>query len=68
MIICVLVASIAALMFSTAIALRRQLPLGRKLGLLTSLILMLVFFPFGVYGWWFLTSDRGKEMYSVKPG
>ena len=63
MIICLALFLIAALMFSTAIAMKRQVPLGRKLGLLTAPILMLIFWPFGVYSWWFLHTDGAKKLY-----
>jgi heme/copper-type cytochrome/quinol oxidase subunit 3 len=65
-IICATVFLIAALMFSTAIAMRRQAPFGRKLGLLAAAVLMLIFWPFGVYSWWFLQSDGAKKMYGVE--
>lgn len=65
LIICGLVFLIAALMFTTAIAMRLEVPLGRQLGLLTAAILMLIFFPAGVYAWWFLHTDGAKRMYGV---
>jgi hypothetical protein len=63
MIICLSLVLIAALMFSTAIAMKRQVPLGRKLGFLTAAILMLIFWPFGVYSWWFLHTDGARKLY-----
>jgi hypothetical protein len=65
LIICGLVLFIAVLMFTTAIAMRLQVPLGRQLGLLTAAILILIFLPAGVYIWWFLHTDGAKRMYGV---
>lgn len=58
---------IAALMFSTAIAMRRQRPVGRTLGLLAAAVLIIIFWPVGVYSWWFFHSDGAKKMYGVAP-
>ena len=57
---------IAVLMFSTAIAMRRQKPVGRKLGLLSAAVLIIILWPAGVYSWWFLHSDGAKKMYGVQ--
>ena len=57
---------VAALMFSTAIAMRRQRPVGRKLGLLAAAVLIIICWPAGVYSWWFLHSEGAKKMYRVK--
>lgn len=57
---------VAALMFSTAIAMRRKEPIGRKLGLLAAAVLIIVFWPAGVYSWWFLHSDGAKKMYGIQ--
>jgi hypothetical protein len=61
-----LVLIIAVLMFSTAITMRRQKPVGRKLGLLSAAVLIIIFWPAGVYSWWFLHSDGAKKVYGVQ--
>jgi len=58
---------VAVLMLSTAVTMRRQKPVGRKLGLLAAAILIIIFWPAGVYSWWFLHSDGAKKMYGVTP-
>ena len=58
--------AMALLMFSTAIAMHRQKPLGRRLALLADGFLMVFFWPAGAYSWWFLHSDRAKRMYGVR--
>ncbi|HEX5701889.1 MAG TPA: hypothetical protein VFX97_01565 [Pyrinomonadaceae bacterium] len=59
---------VAALMFSTAIAMRRQKPIGRKLGLFAAGVLIVLFWPAGVYSWWFFHSDGAKRIYGVQKG
>lgn len=59
---------IAALMVSTAIAMRRQKPIGRKLGLFAAGVLIVLFWPAGVYSWWFFHSAGAKKMYGVQKG
>jgi len=61
-----LVFLIAALMFSTAITMRRQKPAGRRLGLMAAAVLIIIFWPAGVYSWWFFHSDGAKRMYGLK--
>lgn len=60
------VALMAILMFSTAIAMRRQKPSGRRLALLAAGFLIIFFWPAGVYSWWFFHSEGAKRMYGVK--
>ena len=57
---------VTLLMFSTAIAMRRQKPIGRKLGLFAAGVLIVLFWPAGVYSWWFFHSDGAKKMYEVQ--
>lgn len=57
---------IAALMFSTAIAMRRQKPAGRRLGLIAAAVMIIIFWPAGVYSWWFFHSEGAKRLYGVK--
>ena len=59
--------AMALLMFSTAIAMHRQKPLGRRLALLAAGFLIIFFWPAGVYSWWFLHSAGAKKMYGVAP-
>lgn len=60
------VALMALLMFSTAIAMRRRKPFGRRLALLAVGFLIIFFWPAGVYSWWFLHSAGAKQMYGGK--
>jgi hypothetical protein len=57
---------VALLMFMTAIAMHRKKPIGRKLALWSAALLIIVFWPAGIYSWWFLHSDGAKQMYGVK--
>ncbi|HMG72793.1 MAG TPA: hypothetical protein VK582_04775 [Pyrinomonadaceae bacterium] len=57
---------VALLMFSTAFALHRKKPLGRKLALWSVSVLFMVFWPAAIYSWWFLHSQGAKQMYGVK--
>ncbi|MFZ0748653.1 MAG: hypothetical protein WAM70_04770 [Pyrinomonadaceae bacterium] len=57
---------VTLLMFSTAIAMRRQKPIGRKLGLFAAGVLIVLFWPAGVYSWWFFHSAGAKKMYGVQ--
>jgi glycerol uptake facilitator-like aquaporin len=60
------VALMALLMFSTAIAMNRRKPFGRRLALLAAGFLIIFFWPAGIYSWWFLHSDGAKRMYGMK--
>lgn len=57
---------VALLMFMTAIAMHRRKPFGRKLALWSSALLIIVFWPAGIYSWWFMHSKGAKQMYGVK--
>ncbi len=57
---------VALLMFTTAIAMHREKPLGRRLALWSSALLIIIFWPAGIYGWWFMHSDGAKQMYGVR--
>lgn len=61
-----IVLCIALLMFTTAIAMQRKKPTGRKLALWSAAVLIILFWPAGIYSWWFLHSDGAKQMYGVK--
>jgi hypothetical protein len=56
----------ALLFWSTAIALHRRKPLGRRLAFLTAGVLVIIAWPGAVYTWWFIHSDGAKQMYGVK--
>jgi hypothetical protein len=55
----------ALLFWSTAIAMHRRKPLGRKLALISA-VALLMFWPLTAYIWWFMHSEGAKEMYGVK--
>ena len=57
---------IAVLMLSTAVAMYRQKATGRKLGLISAAVLIIICWPAGIYSWWFFHSDGAKKMYGVK--
>jgi uncharacterized membrane protein (UPF0136 family) len=61
-----LVFFIALVMFITALAMHRKKPLGRKLALLSSALLIIIFWPAGIYSWWSMHSEGAKRMYGVK--
>ena len=56
----------ALLLWSTAVAMYRRKPLGRKLALLSAVLVLPMFWPIGVYAWWFMHSDGAKQIYGVK--
>jgi hypothetical protein len=53
------------LFWSTAIAMHRRKPVGRKLALISAAML-LMFWPLTAYIWWFMHSEGAKQMYGVK--
>jgi hypothetical protein len=53
------------LYWSTAIAMHRRKPVGRKLALISAPTL-LMFWPLVTYIWWFMHSEGAKQMYGVK--
>ncbi len=57
---------VAILFWSTAIAMYRQKPSGRKLSLIAAVVAIPIVWPVGVYTWWFMHSDGAKRMYGVK--
>lgn len=57
---------IALLMFATAFAMRRKKPVGRTLALWSAALLIILFWPAGVYSWWFIHSEGARQMYGVK--
>jgi MFS family permease len=54
---------LALLFLSTAVLLYRRKRLGRKLGLVSAVILFLLGPPLAAYIWWFLHSEGGKLLY-----
>lgn len=57
---------VAILYWSTAIAMYRRKPIGRKLSLVAAVLAIPIVWPVGVYTWWFMHSDGAKQMYGVK--
>ena len=56
----------ALLFWSTAIAMYRRKPLGRKLALIAAVVAFPIGGYVGIYTWWFMHSDGAKKMYGVK--
>jgi glycerol uptake facilitator-like aquaporin len=65
-IVFVVLLALAVLLISTALAMNKKKPVGRKLALWAAPFLFLMFWPGGIYSWWFLHSDGAKQMYGVK--
>jgi hypothetical protein len=57
---------VAILFWSTALAMYRKKPIGRKLSLLAAILAIPIVWPVGVYTWWFMHSEGAKRMYGVK--
>jgi hypothetical protein len=57
---------IAVLFWFTAVAEYRRKPLGRKLALISAAVALPIFWPVGVYTWWFMHSEGAKQIYGVK--
>lgn len=53
------------LYWSTAIAMHRRKPVGRKLALISAPTLLMCW-PLVSYIWWFMHSEDAKQMYGVK--
>jgi hypothetical protein len=62
-----LVFLIAFLMFSTAIAMRKKKPIGRKLAKYSAALLIVICWPAGIYAWWFVHSEGAKQLYNSNP-
>jgi hypothetical protein len=56
---------LAVLMFSTAIAMLKRKPIGRSLALFSAVPLLIIFWPAGVYSWWFMHSDGARHLYNA---
>lgn len=56
----------ALLFWSTAIAMYRRKPLGRKLALIAAVVAFPIGGYVGIYTWWFMHSEGAKHMYGVK--
>jgi hypothetical protein len=59
---------LALLFLATALSLYRRRPLGRRLALVSSVLLLPLLPPAAVYTWWFMHSEGGKRMYGVADG
>jgi hypothetical protein len=53
----------ALLLWSTAFTMQQRKPVGRKLALISAVLLLPLFWPVGVYTWWFMHSEGAKQMY-----
>ena len=56
---------VSVLMFWTAIAMWKQKPIGRKLAMYSAAILIIIFWPAGIYAWWFVHSDGARQLYGA---
>ena len=56
---------VSVLMLSTAIAMWKKKPIGRKLAMFSASVLILICWPAGVYTWWFMHSDGARQMYGA---
>ncbi len=56
---------LALLFLATALSLYRRRPVGRKLALVASVLLLPLLPLAALYTWWFMHSQGGKQMYSV---
>jgi hypothetical protein len=63
-----LVFLISVLMFSTAVAMRKRKPIGRKLAMFSAALLIIICWPAGIYTWWFIHSDGARQLYRLKDG
>ena len=54
---------LALLFWSTAIAMYRRKPFGRKLALIAAVASLPLAWPIGVYTWWFMHSDGAKRLH-----
>jgi ABC-type sulfate transport system permease component len=59
---------LAVLFVSTAISLHRKRRGGRKLALVSAVLLLPLLPPAAVYTWWFMHSEGGKRMYGEADG
>jgi hypothetical protein len=53
----------AVLFWSTAIAIHKRKPVGRRLALIAAVAALPLVWPIGVYTWWFMHSEGGKNLY-----
>lgn len=56
---------LAALFVSTAVGLYRRWRGGRKLALVSAVLLLPLLPPAAAYTWWFMHSEGGKRMYGA---
>lgn len=57
------VLTLALLFLATALSLYRRRPFGRKLALVSSVLLLPLLPPAALYTWYFMHSEGGKQMY-----
>lgn len=60
-----IVALIAILFFSSALHMHRRKRIGRTLALIAAPITLFVFWPVGIYAWWFMHTQGGKALYGI---
>ncbi len=53
----------ALLFWSTTFAMHQRKSVGRKLALISAVLLLPMFWPVAVYAWWFMHSEGAKQMY-----
>jgi hypothetical protein len=63
-----LVVCLVLLFSSTALTLYKKRVLGRKLALISAVLVLPLCWPIGVYTWWFMHSVGGKRMYEATIG
>jgi hypothetical protein len=56
---------VAILYWSSAIAMHRRKPIGRRLSLIAAVFAIPIVWPVGVYTWWFMHSDGARLMYQA---
>ena len=56
---------LALLFLATALSLYRKRPTGRRLALVSSVLLLPLLPPAAIYTWWFMHSEGGKQMYGI---
>lgn len=56
---------LALLFVSAAVGLGRRRPWGRRLVLISSVVLLPLCPPVAAYGWWFMHSEGGRRLYGA---
>ena len=61
-----LVVLLALIFPATGYALYKRKLVARNLGLVSAVVLLPVCWPLGLYTWWFMHSEGGKQLYGLK--